>query len=361
MALDYTTAAEALAEVDTLNTGLIAGLPTLPTMPIPNTITIPSVGAVPLDLSGEIEQPTVDALTSGAVAGSGVFDKIMSSVHSHVEGQYHKGIIGQSEIAQVYIAAIQAALPASMNFLLATEKAYWDAKFVQIQTQNTYLERARLVAEVETAKLTAYRAQAEAYTAQVNAFTARVLYANSKLQLTKTLQEINLSEAQQAVTEANFDAAFVQTHNLLPDGSTPTGHTSREFLLKDSALVTATKQQDLLTAQTNVQRAQTYDTNTDLTTVGGVIGIQKSLYTQQIQSYKDDGQNKGVKCLADLWTSAKALDDATPSPGPLAGNLIMAMNKYLNNLGLPNAFLNPDTPATGVPSSDADWNAPGDQ
>jgi len=361
MALDYTTAAEALAEADALHTGLIGGLPTLPTMPVPTTITIPGVGTVPLELSGEIEQPTVDDLTVGAVAGTGVFDKLMASVGSHVEGQYHNGILGKSEYASVYIAAIQATLPQAMQFVLAKERTYWETKLIQIQTQNAYLERARLVAEVETAKLTAYRAQADAYAAQVNAITAQMVYANSKMQLSKTLQDINLSEIQQAVQEANYDAAFVQTHDLLPDGSTPLGMTSREFALKAAALVTAEKQQLLLAAQTNVQRAQTYDTNTDTTAVAGIMGVQKQLYTQQIQSYKDDGQNKAVKMVADLWTSAKALDDATQSPGPLAGNLILAMNKYLNNLGLPHAYNNPDTPATGAPSADADPYTPGDQ
>jgi hypothetical protein len=37
------------------------------------------------------------------------------------------------------------------------------------------------------------------------------------------------------------------------------------------------------------------------------------------------------------------------------------MNKYLNNLGLPHAYNNPDTPATGSPSADADPYTPGDQ
>jgi hypothetical protein len=110
-----------------------------------------------------------------------------------------------------------------------------------------------------------------------------------------------------------------------------------------------------------VQRAQTYDTNTDLTAVAGVIGVQKSLYQQQIQSYQLDGKNKGVKLLADLWTSAKALDDTVQSPGPLAGNLMIAANKYMNDLGLPNAAVSADTPATGAPSQDTDWNTPGDQ
>jgi lycopene cyclase domain-containing protein len=65
--------------------------------------------------------------------------------------------------------------------VLTRERAYWEAKLIQIQAQNAYLERARLVADVETAKLTAYKTQAEAYTAQVNAITSQVLFANAKM------------------------------------------------------------------------------------------------------------------------------------------------------------------------------------
>lgn len=361
MALDYTTAAEALAEATTLHTGLNADLPLLPELPVPDLITIPGVAAVPLDMQDEVNKPTVDQLTQGAVGGSGIFDQIMATVSAHIEGQYHKGIIGQSEVAQVYIAAVQTVLPQSLQFLLNQDQSYWATRLVQIQTQNAFLERARLTAEIETAKLVAYRTQAEAYAAQVAALTAQMTYANSKMLLVKTLQDINLSEIQQAVQEANYDAAYLQTHETLPGGGTAAGHASRDWDLKEAALVTAEKQQALLTAQTNVQRAQTYDTNTDTTPVAGIMGTQKLLYTQQIQSYKDDGQNKAVKMVADLWTSAKALDDATQSPGPLAGNLILSMNKYLNNLGLPHAYNNPDTPATGAPSADADPYTPGDQ
>lgn len=361
MALDLTTPAEALSEAGTLFSGLISGLPALPTFPALPAVTIPSVEALPADLTEDLTVPTVDELTSGAVAGSGVFDKVMSAVGAHIEAQYHKGIIGQSDVANIYIAAIETTLPQAMQFLLTGPQTYWATKLVQIQAQNAFLERARLIAEVETAKLASYRAQAEAYIAQVQAITAQSNYANSKLQLTKTLQEINSLETTQALTEAQYEAAYTQTRDTLPGGGAAAGMAGRDFALKDAAVVTAEKQQALLTAQTNVQRAQTYDTNTDTTPVAGIMGVQKALYTQQIQSYKDDAQNKAVKMVADLWTSAKALDDATQSPGPLAGNLIVSMNKYLNNLGLPHAYNNPDTPATGAPSADADFYTPGDQ
>jgi hypothetical protein len=361
MPLDYTTPAEAISESATLFSGLIVGLPALPTMPSPATVTIPPVPEVPLELSGEIHQPTIDELTSGSVAGSGIFDKIMTSVSNHIEGQYFKNILGKSEVAQVYVAAIQAVLPQAIQFMLQSEQSYWAAKLVQIQAQNAVLERSKLIAEVEVAKLSAYRAQADAYAAQVGAITAQGAYANNKLALAGQLQTINASEVKQALDEAQYDLAYVQTHSTLPGGGALGGGMQKDFLLKDSALVTQTKQQALIDAQINVQRAQTYDTNTDTTAVTGVIGTQKQLYNQQIQSYVLDGKNKGVKVVADLWTSAKALDDAIQSPGPLAGNLMLAMNKYLNDLGLPNAAVNADTPATGAPSTDADWLVPGDQ
>lgn len=361
MALDITTPAEALTEAATLFSGLIAGLPDIPDLPTAPTVNIPSLSAIPADLAGEINLADIDELTSGAVAGTGVFDKMMASLHSHIESQYHNNIIGKSDVAQVYIAAIQAALPQAVQFLLSGQTAQWNAKLIQIQAQNAFLERAKLTAELETAKLVAYRTQAEVYAAQVNAITAQTAYANGKLQLAATLQQINTLEAQQAVNEANYDEAYTKTRDTLPGGGAPGGHTSRDFDLKEAALVTAEKQHALLDAQRDVQRAQTRDTNLDSTPVAGVIGVQKSLYTQQIQSYKDDGQNKAVKVLADLWTSAKALDDTVASPGPLAGNLMMASNKYLNNLGLPNAMVGADTPATGAPSQDTDWTTPGDQ
>lgn len=361
MALDYTTPAEALAEASTLHNGLITGLPLLPEFPTLPVLAIPGVGELPVDLEEEVSKPTIDELTQGAVSGAGVFDKIMTTVNAHIAAQHENGIIGKSDIAGVYIAAIETVLPQSLQFLLSREQSYWSSKLVQIQAQNAFLERARLVAEIETAKLAMFRAQADAYAAQVNAVTAQLGYANGKMQLTKTLQDINLSEAQQALAEEAFNDAWLKTHTTMPSGGAAGGHAAKDFALKDAALITAEKQQLLLTGQANVQRAQTYDTNTDTTPVAGIMGVQKNLYTQQIQSYKDDAQNKGVKVVADLWTSAKALDDATQSPGPLAGNLILSMNKYLNNLGLPHAYNNPDTPATGAPSLDADPYTPGDQ
>jgi hypothetical protein len=361
MALDLTTPAEAISEATTLFEGLIDGLPALPVFPEPPEIDIEDVGTLPTDLTETIEAPTVEELTEGAAGGVGVFDKIMSSLNAHIESQYHKQIISKSDVASIYVAAIQATLPQAVNFLLVGQESYWRAKLVQIQAQNMWIERARLNAELQTAKLIAFKAQADAATAQVNALTAQTTFANQKLQLVATIQSINSAETTEAIAQANYDLAYAQTHDLLPGGGAPGGMVSKDLDLKDEQIELAQKQQLLLDAQTNVQRAQTYDTNTDLTPVAGIIGVQKNLYTEQISSYVKDAENKGVKLVADLFTSMKALDDSVQSPGPVSGNLMMALNKYMNNLELPNAMVSADTPATGVPSDDSDWDEPGQQ
>jgi hypothetical protein len=252
-----------------------------------------------------------------------------------------------------------------VQFLLTSPQAYWQAKLVQIQTQNAWLERARLSAEIETMKLVAFKAQADAYTSQVNARTAprtaQATYANAKMALVASLQQINSAETTEAVNQANYDASYVQTHSTLPGGGAIGGMAQKDMLLKDEQITTQESQQALLAAQTNVQRAQTYNTNNDGSSVLGIIGVQKDLYNQQIESYEQDAKNKGVKLVADLWTSAKALDDSVQSPGPLAGNLMMALNTYLNGLGIPNAMVGADSPSTGLPSNDTNWNTPGQQ
>ncbi len=361
MALDLTTAAEAISEASSLFAGLKVGLPDVPDFPEPPTITLDEIGELPSDLIDAVAPPTVAELTQGAVAGDGIFDKIMSTVSAHIESQYTKGIIGKSEVASVYIAAIQSVLPQSVAFLLQSANSYWQARLVQIQAQNAWLERAKINASLKLVQLEIYRTQAEAYTAQVNALTAQTTYTNGKMQLVKTLQDINVSETQEAVAQAQYDAAYVQTHSTLPGGGAVAGAAAAELALKVDQLVIQGKQKNLLDAQTDVQRAQTRNTNADATTVAGVIGVQKDLYNQQIESYVLDGKNKGVKLMADIWTSAKALDDAVESPGPIAGNLMLGMNKYINDLGLPNAAVGADTPASGDPSADTNWNTPGQQ
>lgn len=361
MAIELTTPAEVISESSLLFVGLTVDAPPLPDFPASPALDIELPGALPTDLTQVVDEPNVTELTSGAVAGDGVFDRIMSALNAHIESQYLKGIITQSDVAKVYVAAIETAFPQAVQFMLTSQQAFWQTKLIQIQTQNAWLERAKLNAEIQTARLIAYKAQADAYTAQVNATTARATYANAKMALVSTLQQINSAETTEAVNQANYDAAYVQTHSTLPGGGVIGGMAEKDLSLKQEQIETQNAQQILLGAQTNVQRAQTYNTNTDGSSVLGIIGVQKDLYNQQIESYEQDAKNKGVKVVADLWTSAKALDDSVQSPGPLAGNLMMALNSYLNGLGIPNAMVGADTPASGAPSSDTNWNIPGQQ
>ena len=115
MAYTRTTPSAALSEAGTLFAGLIAGLPSLPSFPEPPNVDVPDIGTLPVDLTAVVEPTEIGDLTDGAVAGTGIFDKIMTSLNAHIVSQYNNGILAKSEVAAVYVAAIETALPQAVK------------------------------------------------------------------------------------------------------------------------------------------------------------------------------------------------------------------------------------------------------
>lgn len=81
-------------------------------------------------------------------------------------------------------------------------------------------------------------------------------------------------------------------------------------------------------------RAQTLDTRTNGTTVSGVIGKQKALYTQQITSYQRDAEVKAGKIFADAWVTMKTIDEGLlPPTGFTNSSLDTVLSGIKNNIG----------------------------
>ena len=74
------------------------------------------------------------------------------------------------------------------------------------------------------------------------------------------------------------------------------------------------KQIILVSEQGEAQRAQTMDTRSDGTTVTGLMGKQKELYSQQITSYKRDAEVKAGKLWIDAWITMKTIDEGLLPP-----------------------------------------------
>jgi hypothetical protein len=136
------------------------------------------------------------------------------------------------------------------------------------------------------------------------------------------MQRTELLPAQTNLTKEQYETARAQTLETRSDASAVAGVIGGQKLL-------TTEQKGLVHEQMEGQRAQTLDTredgvtrthtvtNPDGTTesrLTGLLGVQKSLYGQQIYSYRDDSKVKAGKMFSDLWMTMKTLDEGTLPP-----------------------------------------------
>ena len=74
----------------------------------------------------------------------------------------------------------------------------------------------------------------------------------------------------------------------------------------------------------------------DGTTVTGLLGKQKELYSQQITSYKRDAEVKAGKLWIDAWITMKTIDEGLLPPDQFTNteiNEVLATLKTNNLLG----------------------------
>lgn len=337
-----------------------------------------------------IEQLTLDHLTTGKVGGDGVFDKLMVSLVNHLKVEYEANRISGAEYTKAYIGVVGAALQTAQSFLLTKEQAYWGALLVQQQARAAEAEAVRSRVLLETARVEHVSAQYEASIAEANygltkikiaiedqnyatqvAQTANVEAQTSHVeaqtlqtqaqttQVTKTTAQIeaetagivyrntNLYPAQLEQTEAATANTVAQTvgvtftnTELLPLNKINLERTNSNLASQGTGIDYTNqnilpKQADLLGEQIEVQRAQTANTRTDGTTVTGVLGKQKDLYTQQITSYQRDAETKAVKLYTDAWTVMRTSDEGLLPPTEFTNeNLNAVISKLRTNLNL---------------------------
>lgn len=202
-------------------------------------------------------------LTTGAINGTGAFDKLMVGVAAQLQREYDAGRITGVEYAKAYIALTGSALSSSLQYLLSRDAAYWQA--VQAQAASV------------TARVQLATAKAQNAAAQLEAMNIRSNYALTKLRLAKEDME--------------FASAKYNLEEILP---------TQKLSLQEQA---------------EAQRGQTMDTRSDGTTpIAGSIGKQNSLYAQQIVSYQKDSQLKAAKVFSDVWITCRSIEEGFPLP-----------------------------------------------
>lgn len=300
-------------------------------------------------------------LTSGSIEGEGVFDKLMASVKAHLKKEYEDNRISGAEYTKAYIALVGGAMDSASSFLLGKDAAYWSAVNAQIQAQNNQVNLARSRVELETAKV-------GLKTAQIQALDMSASYALKKMQL--AIENVNYALSQQQVLiakgevdlipkksemlsaqiageQADTDAKKYRITYLLPIEKATSQYNLDTVLPENQRLLiqqrlavegtvvlnqkeaTAKDKQisilqgevdgisiklDTAREQQNVVRAQTSDLRVDGTAVLGVLGKQRSLYDQQITSYKQDAQVKTARIFTEAWTLMKTVDEGLAPP-----------------------------------------------
>lgn len=176
------------------------------------------------------------------------------------------------------------------------------------------------------------------------------------MQVNQIQKAIDAQSAQIGLTSAQKDQVLYQTASILPAQAI---NVQKDSAIKDYTLSAVLPAQVsgvvadtagkvysntyLLPAQLNAakeqaeaQRAQTLDTRSDgVTPVTGLLGQQKDLYVQQVESYKRSDEAKIGKMLLDTWVTQKSIDEGLPAPTSLQDAAInTVMSKIRTNINM---------------------------
>lgn len=243
-------------------------------------------------IPAEVSKLSIADLTSGTVAGTGAFDKIMVSLAAHLKNEYDKNRITGAEYTKAFIAATGLALSQGASFTLACERQYWDTLLLQQQTIAAKLQAENLLAEYAIKKLQLAKLSSEYCASEFNVNT---LLPKQAEMLTKQI----------AGQETSNQIAAYNLANMLPE------------------------QLKLVKEQFESARAQTKDTRSDGSAIEGSVGAQKLLHAQQVTAYIQDSKLKVAKIFSDSWITQKTLNEDVPAPAQLIND---SVNTVLSNL-----------------------------
>lgn len=298
------------------------------TLPDLSGVTLPNLPD--LDPAIFMDTPSIKMgdLTEGVTGGSGVFDKLMTSVTAHLDRERQAGRISNADFAKSYVDFSNGALGGAIQFLLQKDQAHWQAIAAQTAAKLALVELATAKVSLEEAKyrmqLVAYQAeQAKAQTAliKMQLGTARLEYCMNEFRLAEILpKEALILTAQKEQIDAQTENVTETTTKLLPEqvrgaqAQADTAVYSLNFILPKN-VDQLVEQIKIAKEQHETQRAQTMDIRSDgITPVKGTLGKQKELHTQQILSYKQDAQLKATRVFSDAWITMKTIDEGTLPP-----------------------------------------------
>ena len=234
------------------------------------------------DSSIGVFEPIADSdLTTATVNGSGVFDILMKSVSAHIMVEYKANRISGAEYTKLYAQVIESVLAGSISFLLQRNQAAIQAETLKVQ--------------LATAKMDAAARRIELSKTILDVENSKMAYAVNKIKLAE-------ADAQYCSTKFNLEEMLPAQKELLDNqvlGSDLANSTAdynlQTLLPKQSSLLTSQignsnastasilKQREVASEDLEIKRAQTLDTRSDGSPVAGVIGKEKANLDKQLE------------------------------------------------------------------------------
>lgn len=191
---------------------------------------------------------TITDLTTSDVNGTGVFDKLMQSVESHIQQEFNRNRIKGPEYATVYLGALQSTLDQSIRFLFDKDDAALKAKQLVLMD------------------------------AQIAEMQARV--------------SLTTQQAANAILEGNLLSKQVEKL------------TAELSLIGNQELKTVAET-SLLTQKTETEKAQVNGTGV---LEGSILGRQMELYKNQADGFLRDAEQRATKIMAETFSIRHSMD-----------------------------------------------------
>ena len=227
-------------------------------------------------LASPLEQDTkvdITDLTHASVEGNGVFDVLMRAVNAHLQKEWSANRLKGTEYSTVYLGALESTMNASLQFLLARDKTNAELDILKQQLVNLKVDEANAIKQglqltAQTAQTTQQTAnlllEAENITKQGALLTNQAAQIAAQTSLT-TKQELQvvaetlnvpkqgtLIDAQKDVQVQQKLNLEAQKLNIPKEGALVDAQralTDQKLLTEQDALLTATAQRSVLTAQ----------------------------------------------------------------------------------------------------------------
>lgn len=248
-------------------------------------------------------------VTTGVIAGTGSFDKLMAAVTMHLEVQYQKNYIKGTDYANVYLASIVAVLQQSVQWELGKQAADKQAELLAQQKLLVVQETANAV--TQNNQILKQTLLIEAQDLQVERQTANLLLEADNIPkqgLVLDAQEDQLLAEIKLVTQKYYTEQ-AQTRDVMDTTFVPSATTVAGILGEQAALINAQELQvdaetDLVAQQKITEKAQTLDNpgNPGVSVLEGTLAAQHAVHTNQAAGFLRDAEQQAAKILSDLYS-----------------------------------------------------------